>query len=87
MKAISVLGSAIVAFVATNTDDIFVLTFLFAQKNLKRWYVVAGQYLGLAGLIAISLFGYFARLIRLEILSVICEFFSCLRRAQCLKNV
>jgi len=63
MKAISVLGSAIVAFVATNTDDIFVLTFLFAQKNLKRWYVVAGQYLGLAGLIAISLFGYFARLI------------------------
>ena len=55
MKAISVLGSAIVAFVATNIDDIFVPTFLFVQKNLKRWHVVAGQYLGLAALIAISL--------------------------------
>jgi cadmium resistance transport/sequestration family protein len=63
MKALSVLGGAILAFVATNIDDIFVLTFLFAQKNLKRWHVVAGQYLGLAGLIAISLLGYFARLL------------------------
>lgn len=63
MPWLSVLGRAIVAFAATNIDDIFILTLFFAQKNLGRWQVVAGQYLGLAGLIAISLFGYFARLV------------------------
>jgi len=59
---LSTLARAIVAFAATNIDDIFVLTLFFAQKNLRRWHVVAGQYLGLAGLIAIGLVGYFARL-------------------------
>ena len=63
MRWLSVLGRAIVAFAATNIDDLFVLTFFFAQKNLKRWHVVVGQYLGLAGLITVSLVGYFARLI------------------------
>ena len=63
MHWLSILGRAIVAFSATNIDDIFVLTFFFAQKNLRRWHVVVGQYLGLAALIAISLVGYFARLI------------------------
>lgn len=62
MSWLSVLGRAVVAFAATNIDDVFVLTLFFAQKNLKRWHVVAGQYLGLAGLITISLVGYFARL-------------------------
>jgi cadmium resistance transport/sequestration family protein len=63
MPWLSILGRAIVAFAATNIDDIFVLTLFFAQKNLKRWHVVAGQYLGLGGLIGIGLVGYFARLI------------------------
>jgi cadmium resistance transport/sequestration family protein len=63
MHWLSVLGRATVAFAATNIDDIFVLTLFFAQKNLRRWHVVAGQYLGLTGLIVISLVGYFARLI------------------------
>lgn len=63
MEWVSVLGRAIVAFAATNIDDIFLLTLFFAQKNLRRWHVVAGQYLGLAGLIAMSLVGFFARLI------------------------
>lgn len=62
MSWLSVLGRAVVAFAATNIDDVFVLTLFFAQKNLRRWHVVAGQYLGLAGLITISLVGYFARL-------------------------
>lgn len=61
MSWLSVLGRAVVAFAATNIDDIFVLTLFFAQKNLRRWHVVVGQYLGLAGLITISLVGYFAR--------------------------
>jgi cadmium resistance transport/sequestration family protein len=63
MHWLSVLSKSIVAFAATNIDDILVLTLFFAQKNLRRWHIVIGQYLGLAGLIAISLAGYFARLI------------------------
>jgi len=63
MRGLSVFVRATVAFAATNIDDILVLTLFFAQKNLRRWHVVAGQYVGLAGLIAISLVGYFARLI------------------------
>lgn len=63
MHWLSVLSRAVFAFAASNIDDIFVLTLFFAQKNLKRWHVVAGQYLGLAGLIAVSLVGYFARLV------------------------
>jgi cadmium resistance transport/sequestration family protein len=62
MSWLSVLGRAVVAFAATNIDDVFVLTLFFAQKNLRRWHVIVGQYLGLAGLITISLVGYFARL-------------------------
>ena len=63
MHWLSVVGRGIVAFAATNIDDIFILTLFFAQKNLGRWHVVAGQYVGLAGLIAISLIGFFARII------------------------
>jgi len=50
MNVLSVSGRAIVAFAATNIDDIFVLTLFFAQNHLKHWHIVAGQYLGLAGL-------------------------------------
>ncbi|HKS08796.1 MAG TPA: cadmium resistance transporter [Pyrinomonadaceae bacterium] len=57
------LATAVVSFAATNIDDIFVLTFFFAQKNLRGWHVVLGQYLGIAALVAISLAGFFARFI------------------------
>ena len=63
MQISSALSRAIVAFAATNLDDIFVLTFFFAQKNLQVWRVVLGQYLGIAGLILVSLIGFFASLI------------------------
>ena len=63
MQIWTALSRAIVAFAATNLDDIFVLTFFFAQKNLQIWRVVLGQYLGIAGLILVSLVGFFARLI------------------------
>jgi len=59
----SVVGKAVVSFAATNIDDILVLTLFFAQKNMSRWRVVAGQYLGLGAVIAISMAGFFARLI------------------------
>lgn len=57
------LATAVIAFAATNIDDIFVLTLFFAQKKMRAWQVVTGQYLGFAALVAISLIGYFARFI------------------------
>ena len=63
MQLSTALSRGIVAFVATNLDDIFVLTFFFAEKNLQIWRVVLGQYLGIAGLILVSLVGFFASLI------------------------
>src|SRR5215813_7062860 len=63
MQISTALGRAIVAFAATNLDDIFVLTFFFAQKNLQVWRVVLGQYLGIGALIVVSLVGFFASLV------------------------
>jgi len=63
MQVATALGRAIVAFAATNLDDIFVLTFFFAQRNLQVWRIVLGQYLGIAGLIVVSLAGFFASLV------------------------
>lgn len=62
LKAIT---TGAVSFAATNVDDIFVLTLFFGQvgRRLRRWHVVAGQYLGFSALVAISLVGYFARFI------------------------
>jgi cadmium resistance transport/sequestration family protein len=62
LKAIT---TGAVSFAATNVDDIFVLTLFFGQvgRRLRRWHVVAGQYLGFAALVAVSLVGYFARFI------------------------
>jgi cadmium resistance transport/sequestration family protein len=57
------LATAVIAFAATNIDDIFVLTLFFAQKKMRAWHVVTGQYLGFAALVAVSLIGYFARFI------------------------
>lgn len=43
--------------VATNLDDLVVLTVLFVAStrgSLRPWRIVAGQYLGMSALIAIS---------------------------------
>ncbi|HEU4594843.1 MAG TPA: cadmium resistance transporter [Pyrinomonadaceae bacterium] len=57
--------TGVVSFAATNIDDIFVLTLFFGQtgRRLRRWHIVAGQYFGFTALVAISLVGYFARLV------------------------
>jgi cadmium resistance transport/sequestration family protein len=62
LKAIT---TGAVSFAATNIDDIFVLALFFGQvgRRLRRWHVIAGQYLGFSALVAISLIGYFARFI------------------------
>ncbi|MGF0327980.1 cadmium transporter [Gordonia sp. CNJ-863] len=57
---LSTIAAAAGLFVATNIDDIVVLTVLFAvaargTSQLRGWQIVAGQYLGLITLIAVSL--------------------------------
>lgn len=59
----SIVVRAIIAFAATNIDDILILTLFFGQKNLKSSRIVLGQYLGVGSLFAVSLLGFFARFI------------------------
>jgi len=56
---LSTIAAAVGLFVATNLDDIVILTVLFAiaargTSHLRGWQIVAGQYLGLITLIAVS---------------------------------
>lgn len=55
----------IVAFTATNIDDIIILLLFFSQigTNFRRRHIVFGQYLGFTVLILASLPGYFGGLI------------------------
>jgi len=56
---ITTLGTGIVAFIATNIDDIFILTLLFTQidHRLRHRHIVVGQYLGFSLLLLISILG------------------------------
>jgi cadmium resistance protein CadD (predicted permease) len=49
-----IVTSAIGVFAGTDIDDLIVLTALFGSRRLSRWQIVAGQYLGFAALVAIS---------------------------------
>jgi cadmium resistance protein CadD (predicted permease) len=51
------LGLAIATFGLTNIDDLLILSVYFASDRHKIRSVVAGQYLGIAALILISLSG------------------------------
>lgn len=54
---LATIGSAIGLFVATNIDDIVVLTVLFLASSRGKprpWQIVAGQYLGFITLVVIS---------------------------------
>jgi cadmium resistance protein CadD (predicted permease) len=59
-----------IAFVATNVDDIVILT-LFFSRTRQRWPIIAGQYLGFSVLIAISLAGFFGGLILVRLLGLV----------------
>lgn len=49
--------TAIGAFIATNLDDLFILTLLFGMKRMAAFNIVLGQYLGIAALVVFSLAG------------------------------
>jgi cadmium resistance protein CadD (predicted permease) len=51
---LALIGLAIVVFVSTNIDDVFVLVGFFADKNFRARDVVVGQYVGVCALYLIS---------------------------------
>lgn len=53
--ATSTTALAITVFAATDIDDLFVLLSFFADRKFRAVQVVAGQYLGFATLVVISL--------------------------------
>jgi len=57
--------AAVIAFVSTNIDDLFILMALFLQtgNGVKPGNIVSGQYLGIVTLIVSSLAGVFLGLI------------------------
>ncbi|MFD0852540.1 cadmium resistance transporter, partial [Actinomadura adrarensis] len=52
------LSAAVAMFVGTNIDDIIILTVLFLASRSsgrpKVWQIWAGQYVGVAALVAVS---------------------------------
>src|SRR5258708_14128897 len=52
-----IILTSILAFAATNIDDIFILTFFFGDKRYKTSSVYFGQYLGIIVLIGVSVMG------------------------------
>ena len=65
MPVLTTFLTAILTFIATNIDDIFLLMMFFSQTDhlFRRRHVVAGQYLGFIALVAISLLGFAGRFI------------------------
>ena len=65
----SKLGTAfsegIIAFIATNIDDIIILLIFFSQVdvNFRRRHILLGQYLGFTAIIIASLPGFFGGLV------------------------
>jgi cadmium resistance transport/sequestration family protein len=56
---IQTLLMSVLAFVSTNIDDIFILMLFFGAKKIKPSRIIAGQYLGIATLVVLSLLGSF----------------------------
>jgi cadmium resistance transport/sequestration family protein len=62
---LTIFIQAIIAFTATNIDDIIILLLFFAQinHNFRRSHIFIGQYLGFIAIIILSLPGFFGGLI------------------------
>ncbi|MBE9038914.1 cadmium resistance transporter [aff. Roholtiella sp. LEGE 12411] len=64
-KISAIITEGIIAFVATNIDDIIILLLFFSQLNtqFRRRHIFVGQYLGFTAIIIASLPGFFSGLI------------------------
>jgi len=63
-ELILAIPTGITAFIATNLDDLVILTLLFSQVDgtFRRRHIVAGKYLGFSVLVVASLLGFFGGL-------------------------
>lgn len=55
MNLLPLVAVAVVMFVSTNIDDIFVLMLFFADRSFSPLQVVVGQYLGIGLLVGVSI--------------------------------
>jgi cadmium resistance transport/sequestration family protein len=62
---ITAVTQGIIAFSATNIDDIIILLIFFSQidHNFRRRHILIGQFLGFAAIILLSLPGFFGGLV------------------------
>lgn len=56
---LAVIAASVTTFAATNIDDLFLLV-VFCARRVPMRRVMAGQFLGFAGIVAISLIGLWA---------------------------
>ncbi|MHC5727858.1 MAG: cadmium resistance transporter [Nostoc sp.] len=61
----TVFSEGIIAFIATNIDDIIILLIFFSQVNVnfRPRHILLGQYLGFTAIIIASLPGFFGGLV------------------------
>jgi cadmium resistance transport/sequestration family protein len=64
-KLATAFTEGIIAFAATNIDDIIILLLFFSQidSNFRRRHIFIGQYLGFVAIIILSLPGFFGGLV------------------------
>ncbi len=64
-ELVTAISTGVVAFSATNIDDIVILLIFFSQvnNNFRPQHIVMGQYLGFTVLVILSLPGFFGGLI------------------------
>jgi cadmium resistance protein CadD (predicted permease) len=60
---LALLGQAVGLFISTDLDDVLVLLVFFADPRFRIRQVVAGQYIGIAMLYAVSVAGAWATLL------------------------
>jgi cadmium resistance protein CadD (predicted permease) len=60
---VEIIGLGIVAFVATNIDDSFILMVFFAKRSFQSHQIVLGQYIGMGLLLGVSLAGSLVALV------------------------
>jgi cadmium resistance protein CadD (predicted permease) len=65
MNLYTAIPTGLSAFVATNLDDIVILSLFFSQVNamFRNRHIVTGQYLGFSALVMVSLPSFFGSLI------------------------
>jgi cadmium resistance transport/sequestration family protein len=61
---IETIVTAVLSFIATNIDDVFIIIVLFARvsSTFTRSHIYAGQYLGFLALVVLSIIGSFSKL-------------------------